>query len=116
MGHLVFVILHLVALLFAALLLLLTIPLHLIYAVMRARSSQGRQAAEAARLERALQVQCPDCRELVRWDARKCKHCGAELTPQAAAPAVPPSPDEGKVLAIVIALVIGTIFLVRSCA
>lgn len=27
-------------------------------------------------------VRCPDCRELVRMDARKCKHCGAALIPQ----------------------------------
>lgn len=27
-------------------------------------------------------VKCPDCRELVRRDARKCKHCGAALVPQ----------------------------------
>jgi hypothetical protein len=27
-------------------------------------------------------VRCPDCRELVRKDARKCKHCGSSLTPQ----------------------------------
>lgn len=27
-------------------------------------------------------VRCPDCRELVRKDARKCKHCGTVLTPQ----------------------------------
>ncbi len=27
-------------------------------------------------------VRCPDCRELVRRDARKCKHCGTALTPQ----------------------------------
>jgi hypothetical protein len=27
-------------------------------------------------------VRCPDCRELVRADARKCKHCGTALTPQ----------------------------------
>ena len=27
-------------------------------------------------------VHCPDCRELVRRDARKCKHCGAALIPQ----------------------------------
>lgn len=27
-------------------------------------------------------VRCPDCRELVRRDARKCKHCGAALIPQ----------------------------------
>ena len=27
-------------------------------------------------------VKCPDCRELVLKDARKCKHCGCTLTPQ----------------------------------
>lgn len=27
-------------------------------------------------------VRCPDCRELVRCDARKCKHCGSALVPQ----------------------------------
>lgn len=27
-------------------------------------------------------VSCPACRELVRWDASKCKHCGTALTPQ----------------------------------
>lgn len=27
-------------------------------------------------------VKCPDCRELVLRDARKCKHCGAALIPQ----------------------------------
>lgn len=27
-------------------------------------------------------VRCPDCRELVRMDARRCKHCGVGLIPQ----------------------------------
>ncbi len=27
-------------------------------------------------------VKCPDCRELVLRDARKCKHCGCRLVPQ----------------------------------
>lgn len=27
-------------------------------------------------------VKCPDCRELVLNDARKCKHCGCSLVPQ----------------------------------
>ena len=27
-------------------------------------------------------VRCPDCRELVRKDACKCRHCGAALIPQ----------------------------------
>ncbi len=29
-------------------------------------------------------VRCPDCRELVRHDATKCRHCGAALQPQPA--------------------------------
>lgn len=28
-------------------------------------------------------LKCPDCRELVLKDARKCKHCGCALVPQA---------------------------------
>lgn len=27
-------------------------------------------------------VRCPDCKEPVRKDATKCKHCGCELIPQ----------------------------------
>ena len=27
-------------------------------------------------------VKCPECRELVLRDARKCKHCGCRLIPQ----------------------------------
>lgn len=26
-------------------------------------------------------VRCPDCRELVHMEARKCKHCGCKLVP-----------------------------------
>lgn len=29
-------------------------------------------------------VKCPDCRELVRKDARKCRHCGCTLEPEVA--------------------------------
>ena len=32
-------------------------------------------------------VKCPDCRELVLADAKKCKHCGTALVPQGQAPA-----------------------------
>jgi uncharacterized membrane protein YeaQ/YmgE (transglycosylase-associated protein family) len=27
-------------------------------------------------------VRCPDCKELVHKEARKCKHCGCQLVPQ----------------------------------
>ena len=26
-------------------------------------------------------TRCPDCKEIVRKDARKCRHCGSTLTP-----------------------------------
>ena len=28
------------------------------------------------------EVRCPECREIVRADARKCKHCGSGLLPK----------------------------------
>lgn len=31
-------------------------------------------------------VRCPDCRELVFYDAKVCKHCGAKLIPLEAPP------------------------------
>jgi hypothetical protein len=30
-------------------------------------------------------LQCPDCAELVRKEARVCKHCGAKLKPESPA-------------------------------
>lgn len=32
------------------------------------------------RLARAIDVRCPHCRELVRRDATRCRHCHGELT------------------------------------
>jgi len=40
-------------------------------------------------------VKCPDCRELVRKDATKCKHCQSVLVPMAIEPEfIPPSNAE----------------------
>ena len=30
-------------------------------------------------LDEAKKIRCPDCRELIRFDARKCKHCGSQI-------------------------------------
>lgn len=38
--------------------------------------------AEAEAPTPETHVRCPECRELVRMDARKCKHCGTTLVPQ----------------------------------
>lgn len=49
--------------------------------LMRISASAPRRDPEAPTPD--THVRCPDCRELVRKDARKCKHCGAALSPQA---------------------------------
>lgn len=104
MGHLFFVLLHIAALLFFGVaFLFLTVPLHLIYGVLRSRSF-GRPAAEDV-----PQVRCPECRELVRADANKCKHCGSALTPVAA----PIKPQHEK---YDIAIAIGAIVLIGIIA
>lgn len=36
--------------------------------------------AEAPRPD--THMRCPECKELVRRDALKCKHCGTKLSPQ----------------------------------
>lgn len=80
MGHAVFIALHAIAVLIAGVhLLYLTIPLHLIYAVLSGRgAASGGSEAPSPRTH----VRCPICRELVRRDASKCRYCGAELAPQ----------------------------------
>lgn len=50
----------------------------LLLAVGRGKSSATGEAAATP----DTHVRCPDCRELVRRDARRCKHCGVGLTPQ----------------------------------
>jgi len=43
-------------------------------------------------------TRCPDCRELVRSDARKCKHCGASLSPTVTDPELTsPAPTQQQI-------------------
>ena len=73
MGHFLFLVLHLIAIIFAAVLLFITIPAHLIYIAITAAGPTPTPATH---------VKCPDCRELVLKDASVCKHCGCTLIPQ----------------------------------
>lgn len=70
MGHIVFVILHLLAIALGVFWLFLTIPGHLIYSAVARKPTPGWS-----------HTRCPSCREVVRRDAIKCMHCGGELTP-----------------------------------
>lgn len=42
----------------------------------------GRGSSASAGPTPETHVRCPDCRELVFKDARRCKHCGIPLIPQ----------------------------------
>jgi predicted amidophosphoribosyltransferase len=70
-GHLLFLILHVCALLFGMLALLVTIPLHLIYAVVRSKPTPSGWTHTV----------CPYCREYVHREASVCPHCRRELVP-----------------------------------
>lgn len=86
MGHLVFFVMHVIALLFATLALWITIPLHLIYGAASARSRAQptpQAAADGAHPHPSTHVHCPDCAELVLKQAKVCRFCGCKLTPQA---------------------------------
>mgnify|MGYP006921347199 CR=1 FL=1 len=74
MGHVVFVLLHLVAAFVFMAALVVTIPLHLIYSVVAGRSS--------ARPTPATHVLCPSCKEPVHNEASICPHCRQTLVPQ----------------------------------
>ena len=67
MGHLIFIVLHFIAILFGFVFLFITIPLHLIYAVQQGKS------------DRSLKRKCPYCAEMVKVEAIVCKHCGKDL-------------------------------------
>lgn len=77
MGHLVFIVLHLAALVFGLFALVITIPLHIIYAAVKANA--GTAGAPHKNPARAGLKPCPDCAELIKIEARKCKHCGREI-------------------------------------
>lgn len=68
MGHIVFLFLHLMAVMFGFVLLMITIPAHLIYA-----------ASKGGKPSRWTHVKCPACAEFVKREAKVCRHCYARL-------------------------------------
>jgi len=75
MGHLIFIILHIIAFLFFAWGLIITIPLHLIYSA----SSRPREPNDEELLARGIGRRCPQCAEVIKREAVKCRHCGTPL-------------------------------------
>lgn len=77
MGHIIFLVLHALAIWFGLWALVFTLPLHLIYSAIRANRQRKHDVASLL-----THVRCPDCRELVLKSAKVCKHCGCRLIPQ----------------------------------
>jgi hypothetical protein len=78
MGHVVFLLLHIGAVLLAPIVLVITIPLHLIYGAVR---SGRRPVRDPNAPTPETHVRCPDCQELVHMEARRCRFCGVTLIP-----------------------------------
>ncbi len=53
------------------------IKLYIPQAKIRQQQPQTQQLTQQSNVQ---QVQCPDCREYIRYDARKCKHCGTMIS------------------------------------
>src|SRR4029077_1662471 len=75
MGHLIFLLMHFVMLLFFFVGLVVTIPLHLIYAAVS--GSKRDPNAPTPRTH----VVCPTCREFVHNEASICPYCRQGLVP-----------------------------------
>lgn len=73
MGHIVFLFIHLIALLFLPMALFVTIPAHLIYGAAGSRREP--------RPNNRTHTRCPQCDEIVLRNASICKHCKQPLTP-----------------------------------
>ncbi len=43
---------------------------------------QIQQPTSQPLFENVPNINCPDCRELIRFDAKKCKHCGSFINNQ----------------------------------
>jgi len=75
MGHVLFLLIHFVLLLFFWIGLVVTIPLHLIYAAV----SGGKRDPREGSLSKY--VSCPYCKEAVHQEASVCPKCRGKLMP-----------------------------------
>lgn len=106
MGHLIFIILHILALLFGAVALFVTVPMHMIYTVVKQRSGATPTSQPEAPDDRTHH-RCPECRELIRKDASKCKHCGCTLIPQTIEPPARANANmDGNTIFILVAIIV----------
>jgi len=83
MGHLLFFIMHFMAIMFGMAFLFFTIPAHLIYAVIAGIGKANRKASKKETGPTpGTHVICPDCKEFIRKGAVICRHCRCQIVPE----------------------------------
>lgn len=86
MANIFFIIAHICALLFGVVGLIITVPLHLFYLngkrtkkTLEKQTDIMEKEAEAKKKEEKASKECPFCAELIKKEAKVCKHCGKDI-------------------------------------
>ena len=86
MANIFFIIAHICAVIFGFVGLIITVPLHLFYLNgKRTKNTLEKQTdimekeAKAKKKEEKASKKCPSCAELIKKEAKVCKHCGKEI-------------------------------------
>ena len=86
MANIFFIIAHICAVFLGVVGLIITVPLHLFYLNgKRTKKTLQKQTdimeteAKAKKKEEKASKKCPSCAELIKKEAKVCKHCGKEI-------------------------------------
>jgi uncharacterized membrane protein YciS (DUF1049 family) len=85
-ANIFFIIAHICAVLFGFVFLIITVPFHLFYLngkrtkkTLQKQTDIMEKEAKAKKKEEKASKECPFCAELIKKEAKVCKHCGKDI-------------------------------------